>query len=259
MAIGADRMGYAISNDGNHVYQFSLGKNPSVRDLGALIDAEGQGISVHNKCSSWGGDMIADAFGQLILISASRNVFEIDPATLVTKHRGTITGLPANFTANGAAVDSKGQVVLTSAVAFDGYYRMDMEKLAAVRMEGSDKIYSASDLAGSNMLRAAEYARTNKFVSAPIVTKGQTGTSIYPNPVQTNSFSIALGREFNGTYQVVLSDLSGRAIQTNRVGLMKGQQNYQFNMQNRPAKGTYLVKVIGDNNEVLFSDKVVVL
>ncbi|MEJ7611757.1 MAG: hypothetical protein WKF88_11310, partial [Ferruginibacter sp.] len=70
MVLAADNYGYAVTNDGNHLYRFTTGKKPVVTDLGGLIDAEGnQGVSVHNRCSSWGGDMIADAYGKLYIVS----------------------------------------------------------------------------------------------------------------------------------------------------------------------------------------------
>ena len=51
-----------------------------ITDLGNIVDAgSNNGISVHNQCSSWGGDMVADASGKLILFTAAHQVFEIDP------------------------------------------------------------------------------------------------------------------------------------------------------------------------------------
>jgi hypothetical protein len=79
MVIGADGNGYAMSNDGNHFLSFTTGKKPVITDLGNIIDAASNGgMSIHNKCSSWGGDMIADAFGKLYVISASHAVYVID-------------------------------------------------------------------------------------------------------------------------------------------------------------------------------------
>ena len=59
MAIGADGSGYAISNDGNHFVKFTTGRKPTITDLGSLIDDASNGaVSVHNRCTSWGGDMV---------------------------------------------------------------------------------------------------------------------------------------------------------------------------------------------------------
>src|SRR5665811_2539351 len=58
MTIGADGNGYALTNDANHLIKFTTGKKIVITDLGSLVDASSNNnISVHNKCSSWGGDI----------------------------------------------------------------------------------------------------------------------------------------------------------------------------------------------------------
>ena len=262
MAIGADGNGYAVTNDGNHLYRFTTGKKPSITDLGSLIDAdENKGLSVHNKCSSWGGDMIADAYGKLYIISATRNVFTVDVNSRITAFKGTITGVPGNYTTNGAAVDADGNVILCSATAFEGYYKMNIIDLAAKKMEGSDVVYNASDLASGNLLFQKE--ADNAMRNAAVTTIAQTNTIpenlVYPNPVVSNSFNVLLDKGMAGNYTVVLSDLSGRALQSNKAGVVKGQQSYRVNLTNRPAKGTYLVKVLDEKGGVILSDKVIIL
>ena len=61
MVIGPDGYGYAISNDATTFIRFSTGKNLIIEQLGTLVDDPANtGISVHNSCSSWGGDIVAD-------------------------------------------------------------------------------------------------------------------------------------------------------------------------------------------------------
>ena len=264
MVIGADNYGYAVNNDGSHLYRFTTGKKPVVTDLGALVDAdENKGLSVHNKCSSWGGDMIADAYGKLYIIAATRNVFVVDVNTLVATFKGTITGLPGNYSTNGAAVDADGNVVLTSAIAFEGYYKMSIKDLAAKKIEGSDNVYNASDLASSNLLFQKEADAARRFVTDnknanPAATTQPT--MVYPNPVTGSSFNLLLDRSLNGNYTVILTDLAGRSIQTNKAGIVKGQDSYRVNLTGvRPSKGTYLIKVLDEKNNVVMSDKVFIL
>src|SRR5436190_4361702 len=84
MVIAADGNGYGITNDGNHLIRFTTGKKVTITDLGNLVDDENnKGVSVHNKCTSWGGDMIADAYNKLYIISASHNIFTVDVDTRV--------------------------------------------------------------------------------------------------------------------------------------------------------------------------------
>ena len=262
MVIGADGNGYAVTNDGNHLYRFTTGKKPSVTDLGGLIDAdENKGLSVHNKCSSWGCDMIADAYGKLYIISATRNVFTVDVNTRITSYKGTITGVPANYTTNGAAVDADGNVILCSATAFEGYYKMNISDLVAKKMEGSDVVYNASDLASGNLLfqKESDNAMRNAKITPVATANTITENLVYPNPVVSNTFNLLLDKGMAGNYTVVITDLSGRALQTNKTGIVKGQQSYRVNLSSRPAKGTYLVKVLDEKNNVILSDKVMIL
>ena len=67
MVIGPDGYGYAISNDATTFIRFSTGKNLIIEQLGTLVDDPANtGISVHNGCSSWGGDIVADNERELI-------------------------------------------------------------------------------------------------------------------------------------------------------------------------------------------------
>ena len=262
MVFAADGNGYAVTNDGNHLYRFTTGRKPSITDLGSLIDAEeNKGLSVHNKCSSWGGDMIADAYGKLYIISATRNVFTVDVNSRITSFKGTITGVPANYTTNGAAVDADGNIILCSATAFEGYYKMSMSDLVAKKIEGSDMVYNASDLASGNLLLQKEADQARRFDAAakPVAVNAISENIVFPNPVVSNTFNVLLDRNMSGNYTVVLSDLSGRALQSNKAGFVKGQQSYQVNLANRPAKGTYLVKVLDEKGNVALSDKVIIL
>jgi Secretion system C-terminal sorting domain len=263
MVIASDGNGYAVTNDGNHLYKFTTGRKPSITDLGGLIDAEeNKGLSVHNKCSSWGGDMIADAFGKLYIISATRNVFVVDADSRITSYKGSITGLPANYTTNGAAVDADGNVILTSATAFEGYYKMSIADLKATKIEGSDLVYNASDLASCNLLlqKEADQAR-NASVSkiSPVNTSVIGENNIFPNPTSSRSFNIILGGKLQGNYSIIITDLAGRSLQNTRSSLTKGQQTQLVNLRSQLTKGTYLIKVVDEKGTEIFTDKLMVL
>ena len=102
MTFAADGTGYALTNDGNHLIRFNSSENASVTDLGALTNGIKNGeMSVHSQCTSWGGDMVGDAFGNLYLVTARNNIFKINPKTSVADYVGVIKGLPAEFTSNG--------------------------------------------------------------------------------------------------------------------------------------------------------------
>lgn len=262
MVIAADGFGYAITNDGNHLIKFSTGKKPVITDLGNLVDAEdNKGVSIHNKCSSWGGDLIADAFGKLVVISANRNVFEVDINSRVTSYKGTITGLPAAFTTNGAAVDKNGDIIVASANTFEGFYKLTLNDLAAKKIEGSDTKYNASDLANGNLLRQKEADAANKFSfnQSPIVNEITRGDNrIFPNPVTLSNFNVVFEGKKEGVYTIVLTDIAGRSMQSKKVHITKGMQTEKVNLLNRPSKGMYMVKVLDESKQAIYTEKVMI-
>jgi hypothetical protein len=263
MVIGADGNGYAMTNDGNHLIRFTTGKLPVLTDLGNIVDADNSGaVSIHNKCTSWGGDMIADAFGKLYVISANKHVFEIDIATRIATHKGQITGTPAVYTANAAAVNADGDIIITSANYFEGYYVVKLADLTATKLEGSDAKYNASDLACGNLLLEKEAAKANQLATVtPNLKRVLTAASsskVFPNPVTSSSFNILLDGQKDGRYTVSLSDLQGRVLQTKSFTVIKSAQTEQVTLVNRPVKGVYMVKVMNAKNQVVITEKIIV-
>ena len=262
MVIAADGNGYALTNDGNHFIKFTTGKKPVITELGALIDDEkNAGISIHNKCSSWGGDMLADAFGKLYVISASRNVFVVDIETRVATYKGAITGLPGNYTTNAAAVNAKGEIVVGSANVFAGYYKVNMENLQATPIEGSDRTFNASDFANGNLLlqKEADAARKNGS-NLPALDNAFSNSDkrVFPNPVTGSSFNVLFDGQKAGNYTVTLTDMSGRALQSQVTNITKAIQSETINLRSRPSKGMYMVKVFDESKNVLFTEKILI-
>lgn len=262
MVIGADGNGYGITNDGDHLIRFTTGKKAVITDLGNLIDAESnKGISVHNKCSSWGGDMIADAYNKLYIISANHNIFTVDVDTRVATHIGTITGLPANFSTNGAAVDADGAIVVSSANTFEGYYKFKINDFAAVKIEGSDKTYNASDLANGNLLLQKEADAAKNFGAAdfrPVIPVINADAHIYPNPVTSNEFKVSFEGQQSGKYNVTITDLSGKPVMTRVVNVAPKTQVETIPLNRSFAKGMYMVKVTDANNKFIFTERIVI-
>lgn len=262
MVIGADGNGYGITNDGDHLIRFTTGKKAVITDLGNLIDAESnKGISVHNKCSSWGGDMIADAYNKLYIISANHNIFTVDVDTRVATHIGTITGLPANFSTNGAAVDADGAIVVSSANTFEGYYKFKINDFAAVKIEGSDKTYNASDLANGNLLLQKEADAAKNFGAAdfrPVIPVINADAHIYPNPVTSNEFKVSFEGQQSGKYNVTITDLSGKPVMTRVVNVTAKTQVETIPLNRSFAKGMYMVKVTDANNKFIFTERIVI-
>lgn len=260
MTIGANGDGYALTNDANHLIRFTTGNKIIINDMGSLIDDESNnGISVHNKCSSWGGDMVADAFGKLYLFTASKNVFIVDPETMIATYKGTISNLSPTFTVNGAAVIDDDNIIVSSANTFEGFYKVDINKFSATKLITQGKIYNASDLASCNLLHQS--AKQNSLGS-PLLKNieviGNRFISIYPNPVAEGQIKITFDGNASGKYKIVLTDLQGRLIQTKDIYIKGPGQVENFQMHRKQAAGMYLIKISDATSKAIFSDKLVV-
>lgn len=261
MVIAADGNGYALTNDASRLVKFTTGKKVTITDLGAVIDDESnKTVSIKNKCTSWGGDMIADAYNKLYIISANHYVFVLDVETRVAKQIGYITGLPANYSTNGAAVDKDGNVVVASANTFAGYYKFSLKDFVATFVEGSDMVYNASDLANGNLLYQKEVDAARTFADfKPVVPVLTNEAHIYPNPVTNSEFKIYFEGQQAGRYNVTITDLSGKPLMNRIVTVGNAKAQVETVQLSRSfAKGMYMVKVTDANNKFIFTERIVV-
>ena len=260
MTIGADGNGYALTNDGNHLVRFTTGSKTIISDLGNLIDAESNnGISVHNKCSSWGGDIVADAFGNLYLLSASRNVFVISPETRIATYKGTVGNLSPSYTVNGAAVINDNTVIISSANTFEGFYSVNMKDFSATKLNTQGQVYNASDLASGNLLHQDQKQNSVGVPTLPnIEVIGNRLISIYPNPVSNGQIKITFDGNASGKYKIALTDLQGRFIDSKDVYIKGAGQVENFQIRTKQASGVYMIKITDAANKSIFSDKLVI-
>ena len=260
MVIGADGNGYALNNDASRLVKFTTGKKVTITDLGAVVDDESnKNVSIKNKCTSWGGDMIADAYNKLYIISANHYVFVLDVETRVAKQIGYITGLPANYSTNGAAVDKDGNVVVASANTFAGYYKFSLKDFVATFIEGSDMVYNASDLANGNLLYQKEADAARTFADfKPVVPVLTNEAHIFPNPVTNSEFNIYFDGQAAGKYNVTITDLSGKPLSNTIVNINAKTQVEKVAINKNFAKGMYMVKVTDANNKFIFTERIVV-
>lgn len=259
MTIGADGNGYALTNDGNHLISFTTGGKSVITDLGNLIDAaSNSGISVHNKCSSWGGDIVGDAFGKLYLFTAGHNIFEIDIQSRIATYKGAVLNLPATFSLNGAAVDYDENVIVSSASSFDGFYKVSMKDFSSSKLITQGQIFNASDLASSFLLNQSKVKKLGAAVLQAPEVIGNKFISLYPNPVSTGEIKISFENNFVGEFQIALTDLQGRLIESKTVFIKYPGQLENFKFKTKPVRGMYLIKVSDALNRNVFSDKLII-
>ena len=260
MTIGADGNGYALTNDANHLIKFTTGKKIVITDLGGLVDAASNNhLSVHNKCSSWGGDIVADALGNLYLFTATKSVYKINIENRIATYLGGITGVSGTYSLNGAAVDQDDNVIISSANTFEGFYKVNMKDLAATKINTTGQIYNASDLANGNLLYESQVR--NSVGVAPLIQREVIGNqfiSIYPNPVFGSQFKITFDNKATGDYNITLTDVQGKIIMTRKVFVRSAGQVETIQLKTKPANGIYMIKVNNANKKSVYSDKIVI-
>ncbi len=260
MVIASDGNGYALTNDATQLIRFSTGRKLVTEDLGSLVDdPANKGISIHNSCSSFGGDMIADDNGNLYVFSARNHVFKVDLASKIATHLGMISGLPVNFTVNGAAVNADNRIVVSSATMPE-YFTVDYRNWSASPYAITGSSWNSSDLANSNLLvTPAKNTNTVDFVSRnPAPGSADSKISLYPNPVTDNRFIMQFSQLKPGSYTIRVTDVMGRQVLQQSLSISGENHTQLLKLDPAAAKGIYLIKVTGQNGEEMYNTKIVV-
>lgn len=273
MAIGADGFGYALTNDGEHLIKFSTEGTPTIQDLGVLVDNPKNKVLVRSSCTSWGGDMVGDKYGNLYLITAYNHVFKIGLPSKKCDYLGKIDKLPEGFSANGASVDEDGELLVscgnTLGKSFSPIYKIKFPSLEAVslanKFSGLDNV---SDMASSNLLFQDTKRETEKSgVSTVAFTQtleteenNLPGIRIYPNPVSNTNgrFQIkTTNMTDKGEYRLRMLDVSGKAIMEARMDISSKTNTHSFNFPARQAKGVYFIQISDIFNRTVFSQQLI--
>jgi len=262
MVIASDGYGYAMTNDATQLIRFSTGKKMEITDLGSMVDDQAnKDASVHNSCSSYGGDMIADDNGNIYVFSARNHVFKINVETKVATHLGIVSGLPAGFTINGAAVTDDNKIVVSSAMQSASYYTIDHKSLTATPYTINGIVWQSSDLANSNLLISGKKpadVTTDVIAKTTPVAIGDSKVTIYPNPVTDNQFTLQFNKLEAGNYSLLVKDVMGRQILQRSVSISGDNQSQLVKLNAASGRGVYLVQVTDVNGKVVYSTKVVV-
>ena len=261
MVITPDGSGYAITNDGNTFIRFNVsGDKIRIDPPSSLVDAPGnKTFSIHNRCGGFGGDMIADDNGNLYIISAQNQVFKIDAGTKVATHLGTITGLPADFTTNGVAVDDRNRLLLSSAINIKGWYVVTPGEWKASPISAPAGVYRSSDLANSNVLRTGNNIDLSYLKHAgQFENAGPGKAQIYPNPVTENVFTIQFNEIKAGDYSLELTDIMGRLLLKRKINIGGEQQTEKMTINPGASRGVYLIKLRDQGSKEIFTQKLIV-
>jgi hypothetical protein len=269
MAIGANGIGYALSNDGEHLIKFTTTGTPVIQDLGVLIDNPKNTVMVRSSCTSWGGDMVCGADGNLYLVALHNHIFKISLPSKQCDYVGTIKNLPEEFTSNGASADENGDLIVscgnTYGKKFSPFYKVNWSTLEATSMNvNTNGLGNVSDMASSNLL----FQKPGKTVVTGEVSFTQTaetddnnlpGISIFPNPVNHGKFQVrTTNMKEKGDYKMIILDAAGKAIMEGKMNLGIKTNTNSFSFPAHQAKGVYFIQIADTFNRTIFSQQLIV-
>lgn len=237
MTTGSDGFIYALNNDGSELLKIS--SSGSIQNLGSVSGVAEFAKASGLETSVYGGDMIADAFGNLYVISASANVFKFNPNKLNVEYIGKINGLADGYTVNGAAVMKDGNVLLAT-TSVHGLYTLDMNTLEASFK--SDYEVPVYDLSSPYFLRQN---MMDELASA------QSYYSLYPTIVKNSELNIVSKSAENSTLHVTVWNLNNKQIYSNTL-TVNSIGDYKVNLSGSLQPGIYVLKATNqEGNEVI--------
>jgi hypothetical protein len=203
--------------------------------------------------------MVADDDGNLFIISARNQVFKVNIETKVATHLGGITGLPANFTANGAAVTDDNKILISSAVDVSSFFVVESKNWTAAAYKISGEILHTSDLGNSNILITKQTTTQPEIITRTVpVDQNSNKVQVFPNPVTSNQFNIQFSQLETGKYTIQITDMNGHNVIQRNVSIGVEDQTELIKLNPASAKGIYLIKVVDQSNKAIFSKKIVV-
>lgn len=254
LVIAPDNYGYTITGDGNRLIRFTTNGAPVLTDLGELVDDPlNREMSVSNTCANAGGDMVADNAGNLYLISAANRVFKVNIATRKTTFLATISGLPAQFTTNGAAVNEAGNLVVGSSVFTGACFVVDPKTWKVLPGAVSAPLYGIADLASSNVLHTAATPAAAVFFNGSA--NQDSKIKIFPNPVLFDEVSVQFNGLPPGNYTIQLSDVFGKRVMRQKVMIGRHVQTAVVRVPASTAQAFYYVSVLNEKNIVVSIQK----
>ncbi len=247
MTTGYDGNVYAMNNSGTQFMQISKKNGQySVTNLGIVKDDVANGVNSFTQVQTgFGGDMISDAQNDLYVFAAFGNIFKIDARNLTAKFIGKITGLPENYSVNGAAVNENGKVVIASAKGLP-LYEVNMDNLQANALNNGINL-PIYDLASKYFLND-KLSMTNSY----------TGIDIYPTKVTEQYFNVRVqNKEVKGNARVEVFNMEGQKVQDRKIALIRGNGEDKIDLYNA-LEGVYIVNITDDSGKIILHTKILV-
>jgi hypothetical protein len=256
LVITPDGYGYTITTD-NRLIRFTTNNKPSFTYMGELKDdPNNKEMSILNTCSNPGGDMVADDAGNLYLITAINRVYKIEIKTRVATFLATIAKLPVTFMTSGAAINEKGNLIVSSSVYTEGSFIVDHKSWKASPSPAIQHLYGIADLASSNVLHIEKLSPSVLLFGKPILKNGNI--KVYPNPVLFDEVNVQFNDLPIGTYRIELADALGRKVIQQKVKVTRQSQTALIQIPTITAQAFYYIRILNEKNALVSTHKLAV-
>lgn len=238
MVTAADGFMYALNNNGSELLKIS--SNGTVYNLGPVQSFMAEVKKLANENMAFGGDMIADAFGNLYIISAAGNVFKLNPNSMDADFIGKIKGLPEKYTVNGAAVTKDGNVVLAT-TSDHGFYTLDFDTLETKFAANYDlPVY---DLSSPYLLKQdqAESLTNSNY-------------SLYPTVVKSSELNIVSKVNEPVKLDVSVWNMNNKLVYSSSVAVHSAG-DFKVNLNGALQPGIYILKAVNQNGAEVINTK----
>lgn len=238
MTTAADGFMYALNNNGTELLKISPSGN--IQNLGAAQGFISEMKKLDNQTHGFGGDMIADAFGNLYVISAAGNVFKLNPNDQNASFVGKIKGLPENYTVNGAAVAKDGSVALAT-TSESGFYTLNFDTLEAKFAENYDvPVY---DLSSPYLLKQNQ---ADNLINSSY--------SLYPTAVKASELNIVSKVNEAAKLDITVWNMNNKMVYSNSVSV-KSVGDFKVNLNGALQPGIYILKAVNQNGAEVINTK----
>ena len=238
MTTASDGFIYALNNNGTGLLKISASGN--IQNLGSANGFIAEMKKMTNETQAFGGDMIADAFGNLYVISAAGNIFKINPNNDSSSFIGKIKGLPENYTVNGAAVTKDGNVVLAT-TSQNGIYILNFDTLEA-KFAGNYDV-PVYDLASPYLLKQNQLEDLTN-----------SSYSLFPTIVKTSELNIVSKVNEATKLDITVWNLNHKMVYSNSVAV-KSIGDFKVNLKGALQPGIYILKAVNQNGAEVINTK----
>ncbi|WP_419868909.1 T9SS C-terminal target domain-containing protein [Chryseobacterium sp. CT-SW4] len=246
MSGGYDGNMYAISNAGNQFIQITkVNDRYVINSLGTIKDDFNNDVNSFTTLETgFGGDMIGDTENNFYVFSSSGNVFKIITNELRAVFIGKITGLPANYPINGAALSYDGKVIVGSEKG-GPLYEISLDTLLARPLPGNWAL-PVYDLASKYFINAMD----GQNVLASV--------DVFPSRVIEGFITVKVNdRTVKGNIKINMLDTVGRNVLSQTLFVKDGYLEEPVYLQNVKAD-SYFINITNEAGKILMNKKILV-